>query len=338
MPGRNLPLIIIFALLALPAVSFGDDAVRILSKFASSRTDISYTGLQSVATLNSEKIGAGQYRISRYLSEMERLERLDEKKSVMEVVIDDKKSLFRYLPDKKTVYKDNSNLAGLTPITLKESTELTRANYEVQLLGKDNVAHRECIKLLLKPKNNDRPSRQLCLDAANGLPLRTEIYDLSGKLVTVSGFSEITFSPTFPDKHFMLMVPKNTRVIETQEIPNLTLVSASRILGVPIVLPSYVPPGYVLREVSLIRKDGSFKIQLAYGDGLTTLSIFQNLRKEVFQPRSMTKVSLAGGLEGYIRRYGQTSLLVFNYKNSTSTLIGEVSPEEMAKIAGSFPK
>lgn len=335
---RNLPFFIIISLLALPAASFGEDAGRILSKFAASRTDISYTGLQSVVTLSGEKIGAGQYRISRYLSEMERLERLDEKRSVMEVVIDDKKSLFRYLPEKKTVYKDNSNLAGLTPLTLKESIELTRANYEVQLLGKDTVARRECIKVLLKPKNNDRPSRQLCLDAAHGLPLRTEIYDLSGKLVTVSSFSEIAFSPAFPNRHFMLMVPKNTQVIEMQEIPNLTLVSASRLLGAPVALPAYVPPGYVLREVSLIGKEGPFKVQLAYGDGLTTLSIFQNLQKGPLQPQNMRKVSLAGGNEGYLKRYGQTSLLVFNYKNSTVTLIGEVSPEEMAKIAGSFPQ
>lgn len=338
MATRNLAFFIVISLLVLPAFSYAEDAERIISKFAASRTDLSYTGLQSVVTLSGEKIGASQYRISRYLSEMERLERIDEKKSIMEVVIDDKKSLFRYLPEKRTVYKDNSNLAGITPLTLKESMELTKANYEIQLLGKDIVARRECIKVLFKPKNNDRPSRQLCLDAANGLPLRTEIYDRSGKLVTVSGFSEIAFSPPFPDKHFMLMVPKNTRVIEMQEIPNLTLVSASRILGAPIVLPSYVPPGYVLREVSLIGKEGSFKIQLAYGDGLTTLSIFQNLQKEVLQSRNMMKVSLAGGIEGYIKRYGQTSLLVFNYKNSTATLIGEVSPEEMAKIAGSFPK
>lgn len=338
MTFKNRLLTLGLSMLLLPAAAHADeDARQILDKFATSRTDISYAGLQTVIILNGEMVGAPKYRVSRYLSEMERMERLDEKNNVTEVVIDDKKSLFRYIPEKKTVYKDHSNLAGLTASTMRESMELAKANYDITVVGKDTVANRECVKVLFKPKRNDRPSRQLCLDSAHGLPLRTEIQDATGKVLTVSSFTEIVFAPAFPDRHFMLMVPQKTRVIALDEIPNLTPVSASKILGAPIPLPAYVPPGYALREVSLIGRAAPYKVQLAYGDGLTSLSIFQDTKKDPVQPRGMQKVSIAGG-DGYLRQFGQTSLLVFGYKNSTFTLIGEINPLELTKIAGSFPR
>ncbi|MDH4100363.1 MAG: hypothetical protein OEV28_07280, partial [Nitrospirota bacterium] len=114
--------------------------------------------------------------------------------------------------------------------------------------------------------------------------------------------------------------------------------SASKILGAPIPMPAYVPPGYALREVSLIGKTAPYKVQLAYGDGLTSLSIFQDTKKDPAQPRGMRKVSLSGGSDGYLKQFGQTSLLVFGYKNSTFTVIGEINPQELARIAGSFPQ
>lgn len=346
MIARITAVIISLFLLALPLAARCDDTSLILDKLGSSRTDISYTGIQSVVSLNGDKPVVVRYRTSRYLAEMERKERLDDRNAIQEAVIDDKKALYRYIHTQKVVYKDTSNLMGLSPLKVRESIGLARKNYDIKVEGREKIANRDCVRVSFVPRKNDRPTRRMWLDAEYGLPLKTEVYDTAGKLTAVSGFSEIIFNPRFPDSYFMLMVPQNIQVIETPELPGLTLASATRLLGAPIFVPAYLPDGYALREVSLLGKDARSKVQLIYGDGLTTLSVFQavfldarqDARSDMADARKMTRVSLSEGKDGYFRNYGQTNTLTFENKAVRFTLIGEVNREEMLKIANSTTK
>jgi sigma-E factor negative regulatory protein RseB len=65
------------------------------------------------------------------------------------------------------------------------------AHYELRLLGRETIAGREAVVLLLKPRDDQRFAQRLWADKATGLLLRADVLSAQGQVLESSAFSNV---------------------------------------------------------------------------------------------------------------------------------------------------
>ncbi len=190
-----------------------------------------------------------------------------------------------------------------------------------------------------QPKAKDRPSWKLWLESDHGLVVRTEIYDVHGNLALLSAFSELTFQPKISKKSFVMTVPKGTKVQKSVEKHYRTIEEAQEAVGFEISQPQYMPPGFELASVILVPTERGEKVQLAYIDGISSISVFQENRAENFESSQKTskEVDINQSVKGTFHDHGLLKILRWQLKQELYvTLVGEVVDTELLKIAASI--
>ncbi len=150
-------------------------------------------------------------------------------------------------------------------------------NYVIRLMGEEKVANRAAYVVSISGKHAQRPSLRLWLDRENHFQLKMEKSDREGKLVFRSTFEEITFPESVPGERF---VPPDE--VEPRELPKVplsyrTVDEVRGLVNFTPVLPKRVPRGFSLTRVRVLgpRGEQARALQLAYGDGLSDISVFE---------------------------------------------------------------
>jgi len=319
-----------------PPLVNSQDINEILIKMIEGNSSANYQGTLTTIFINTPFPQVHQYKIVNY-GKSHRQEELLSGKRPGRVNFDDGKFLWRFFPNKNMVIKEKSRIGSPIQFPIRDNLELVKQNYAVKILGEYSIEGREGHKILFEPAKNDRPRQVFWIDSGTGIPFKIEKYGPDSNLVSVTSFSEITFTLPQKKESLFLKVPPQTTISEVKEKSNLSIEKAETLMGGRIFLPNYLPSGFALKNVAF-RVSGHEKVlQVFYTDGLSALSVFQKGYKpeEDMVDTPFGKVKLRRS-EAFINTSGTLNIMNIRTQHISLTLVGEVFKEEIMKVAESF--
>ena len=184
-----------------------------------------------------------------------------------------------------------------------EVLALLHRNYRCLRRGTRRTNGRDCDLLALTPRHAPGPSRLCWVDRGTDAILRTEEFDAGGRLRYVSAFTALRFAPRLADALFCPTPPAGMTLQAVPPPPaDLPYPQARAAAGMEGCPPDWSPPGYrLLRCACLPRPRGTHALLLRYGDGLETLSVYEEARAEGLPPLALQQRML----DDQMGRYGQ---------------------------------
>jgi peptidoglycan/xylan/chitin deacetylase (PgdA/CDA1 family)/outer membrane lipoprotein-sorting protein len=210
-------------------------------------------------------------------------------------------------------------------------------NYDVRFEPTSSVAGRVTRVLDVEGKFPGRPRLRAWVDVETHLILRFERYGPSGVLREASAFLNIRMNPLLSPDLFTVVPPAGAQVQTRPSNPGrMTIEEIARRVRFRPQIPAYVPPGYHLAgsRVSTIR--GAPTATFAFTDGISTLTLFES-RGPIAAPPNGRRVRI-GSEEGTVVARGVATLLHWNSGGIAFTLVGDLSQDELVRVASSVPR
>jgi outer membrane lipoprotein-sorting protein len=266
-----------------------------------------------------------------------------------QIIIDDGKFLWHYIPSQASVVKKKRRLSlGELSKRIRYQKDRIQDNYFITITT-DPTEHdsgatqmpsvQGDVIISFQPKAHDRPGWKVWIESEHGLVVRTEIYDISGNLAMLSAFSELTFKPKLPEEAFTMTVPKGTTVTTSLEETFQSIEDAQQIVSFSILEPAYLPSGFLLSSVIVSSAEERERVQLTYIDGMSSISMFEDKRLAPTSEASKAskEVTINNTVKGTFYDHGLLKILNWQQSNHVYvTLVGEVADTELLKMASSI--
>ena len=265
-------------------------------------------------------------------------------------LITTKDKSWQFSPAENIVYF--KELSPQTKEIEKKKQDLLLSNYEVKTIGRESIAGRDAIVIKVSCKYSGRPSKKIWIDDKTDVILKSEQYNSNGDLMLLTYFKGVDYNPSLDDINFK---PPQGRIIKTvseQDIKNLSADAISKIVGFKMILPSFLPDGYILEGCYLYRCGcGVDMAHLRYIDGLNSISIFQGkkdcpicsedqkkgfFRKRIGMMRGRGIRCAPKDCELLEQRQERVS--AFTDKDLRFVIIGDISEKELNKLAQGLKK
>ena len=236
-----------------------------------------------------------------------------------------------FLPRRKRI----SNLSG-------EEMKLLAQNYRFHLSPGSAIAGQETNEIKIYPQFEDRPTKRLFI-ARNGIILRVDELDYTGHLRFVSLFTQIEFDREKVGGTLAELKNDKKLIFEKEERRSRPIknVEAKKALENRLVQPTYLPPGFQLLDTRYI-KHRSSTVFLRYTDGLATFSLFERKGKHRSRHsdrgsrRRSGKTISRHDVPIHMMRQHPAHILEWSNSEVDFTLIGELEPSELLKVAESI--
>ncbi|MCS7174030.1 MAG: hypothetical protein N0A24_11825 [Armatimonadetes bacterium] len=200
-----------------------------------------------------------------------RMEYLSPERIAGRILIDTGQETWHYEPSVHLVVRGPSlGRPGFQePETLVE-------RYRVRLLGMTRVVARPAYLLEIVPRDQG-VYRRIWVDRATGLILAWQESDPERGVFFASAFTGIRVVPDLPAVLFRFRPPARARVVDlrSEGFRALRLSDLAAHVGFLPVAPAEVPAGFRYRGAGIVRIGGAQAVVLWYGDGQTTVSLFQ---------------------------------------------------------------
>ncbi len=210
-------------------------------------------------------------------------------------------------------------------------------NYRAVMGPDDNVAGRRAYSVLLINKYNGTTVMRISVDAQTKLVLQKERYSASGSVSHQMHFESIRYTQALPDDLFAVPTSGYARISgPSHGFPSADLQAVVRTAGFQARGPKYLPEGFlpIAGDVSDIK--GVRTLHLLYSDGLRTVSLFENARGSAVDMSKYTvhQTNVRSIGAQYVVD-GPTTLLAWAQDNLHLALVGELSRDELVRIAAS---
>jgi outer membrane lipoprotein-sorting protein len=252
-----------------------------------------------------------------------------------EVLVVDGDSSWQYLPEQGVVLKRPARGEGgelLRPEQLRRAL----VSYDVRAAPSEPVAGRRSRALEFTPRQGgSRPRRRIWVDEETGLILRTEVYGIDSRLSWLTVFESLEYHPALDAAAFRMRVPAGARVVEAAAEPCLEPAEAGRIAGLPVALPVYLPEGFARQCIRARRHHDYGEVQVVFGDGLSLLSLFESTSFREPGSGTTAPAVAVGHWTGRWHELGLVTGISWRTPWAHLALLGELSREELHKIAGS---
>jgi outer membrane lipoprotein-sorting protein len=222
-------------------------------------------------------------------------------------------------------------------VAMDDNFGLLLHNYRAVMGPDDNVAGRRAISVLLVNRYTGETVMRISLDAQTKLVLQKEKYAASGSVAHQMRFEQIRFTAAIPGGLFT--VPASGYAREEgpgHAIPSNDLTAVVRAAGFAAIGPKYLPDGFLPVAGDVTDIKGVRTLHILYSDGLRTVSLFENARGAAVDLRKFTvhHTKVRGGEAQYVED-GPTTLLTWSNGARHFELVGELSREELVRIASS---
>lgn len=211
-------------------------------------------------------------------------------------------------------------------------------NYRAVTAPDDNVAGRRILSVLLINRYTGETVMRIGVDAQTKLVLQKERYSPSGSISHQMRFEQIRFTNAIPAGLFAVPDAGYRRVQgPSHGNPSSDLEAAVRTAGFKALGPKYLPEGFLPIAADVSEIKGIRTLHLLYSDGLRTVSLFENARGAPVDMKQYTVHQTK--VRSYDAQYvedGPTTLLAWAQNNLHCTLVGEISRDEIVKIASSL--
>lgn len=210
-------------------------------------------------------------------------------------------------------------------------------NYRAIMGPQESVAGRRTFSVLLVNRYNGATVMRVSLDADTKLVLEKERYSATGSVSHQMHFENIRYTGTIPADLFAIPVAGYARVNgPSHGSPSADLQAVVHTAGFNALGPKYLPEGFVPLAGDVSDIKGVRTLHLIYSDGLRTVSLFENARGAAVDLTKFTvhRTSVQSREAQYVLD-GPTTLLAWAQGNLHLTLVGELSQDELVRIASS---
>jgi outer membrane lipoprotein-sorting protein len=319
-------------LLGAPRSSEGAEGRELLSRIGVTATEMTYRGSQMVIDFSRPTPQVTRLTVVHQLGGKERREY----HGSQSIVVIDGSYFYQFHPAKNLIVKRRLPGEGGYDSLRKESLKQTLVSYDLQTSPSEAVAGRRTHMYAFLPKQpGSRPARKVWVDVETGLILNNEIYSPDERLFWLSVFEDIDYRPAVNPASFTMPTPSGARVVEAREEQCYAPGEAQEIAGLPLVLPQYLPGGF-LRKCIRARRQGDYReIKVLYSDGLSLLTLFESSRFRPFGGAGSGLSVQVGDNSASLHRLGLVSALNWESPGSYLTILSELSRDELLKVAES---
>jgi outer membrane lipoprotein-sorting protein len=293
---------------------------------------IDYEGTKIITALRNGQMETVTVAESHKRPNLLRLEYLSPEDVAGRVIVDDGAVAEHYEPALNMLFEDRSIQDTGGPANLT----LLNRNYDVVLLGTDEVIGRQAYVLSLTPHGTG-VQRQLWVDRLTGTVLRSEDRDASRGLVLATYFSRISFSLNLPPAYFRYRPPAGARIVELQReaAGTLSLAQVQRQVGFPVLVPPALPEGYTFRGGSVSRFGSLVSAYLRYSDGGNIISFFEAPAGSIGWPTIGIPVRVQSQPGRFID-LGYFRVLIWEQGGLRITSVGTAPSNTLMLVAGQF--
>lgn len=218
-----------------------------------------------------------------------------------------------------------------------QNERLLERNFQLRVIRLEAVAGRPATVVELRPRYQARMSQRLWLDTATGIPLRVQRINPQGAVIETNEFRHLVAPTAVAPSDFEFALPARAKV--TSSVQMVAMGRSLADLKVPLPfgvrMPGYLPPGFEVMYVQLFETHGVRSIHWRLSDGLDTLSLFQTSRDhEAQRPEGAQDMALPNAT-GYMVGHGWHHMLCWDSSAGSFSLVGDLSPEELKRVAAS---
>lgn len=192
-------------------------------------------------------------------------------------IIDDGKQRVEYRPDEQLLVIQDSPLRSVPRSDAARRYRLVYRNYDVVAEGRDRVANRDTMKVLLTPRAKMMGfARRYWIDTEKAVLLKVEWIDPSGKKQVMSDTISISYPKSLPADTFektFVGQPREVHIRAPARQTNFAKLSGA--VGFLVVNPHDMPNGYLFIGADSIRARNGTMAALRYTDGATNVTIYQ---------------------------------------------------------------
>ena len=218
--------------------------------------------------------------------------------------------------------------------------ELLNQNYQFRYAPSEQIAGHATDLLTIEPRFEGRPTKRLWVAQDKGVILRLEALNPQGNVYYMSVYTQISFQPEqVQQKVTELQLSKESGRGMMRPAEPVPLSEAQKALNHQLILPAYLPQGFQLQNVMLMKFRPEPAVHLLYTDGLMMFSLFESKEKPSREPRSRGEDVLIEQLHKIpvqIMERRRIHILRWFQGGLSFTLIGELSRPEMTRIAESL--
>ncbi|MEM6707650.1 MAG: MucB/RseB C-terminal domain-containing protein [Pseudomonadota bacterium] len=275
-PGRSLALTCAATLLLSAAsvravADAAETAARWLGEMESAFSDLNYDGIFSYLTGSD----LATLRVVHMVIDGRQRERLVHLNGAPREILRDGESVSCIvMPGDDLLKMEGSMPSGPFARGFVRRFDQVSDNYALTLAGRDRVANRTALRMLVQPKDDDRFGYRLWLDEATKLLLRSELVDATGKRLEVFQFNQLAIGPEVD-----VAALEPTTASEGM-VSHLTLADRVDPNKSPAARARYrlqwIPRGFQMAAADVRRKPSSLTdvVTMMYSDGLAAFSVF----------------------------------------------------------------
>lgn len=294
--------------------AYPEDLTAWLNQVASAAKRLNYTGTfvyQHGSTIDVSRVS---HRVDGS-GEMAKIDMLSGPSHAFVSINDE---VFCYIPDGDRVKVEKRGHHKFFPALLPVPATQIAERYQLKPMGYANIAGRNCVGVLLDPKDEYRFGYVLWADATTGLLLKAVPLDANNKPSGQFAFTQVSIG-TAPQRNKFEsgFADKKTVHVETTDTYGLT---EWRVKDLPAGFTKVMEG----RRKLIGKKDPV--VQLVYSDGLATVSLFIEPYASVKNP--MHGLSSRGLMNVYARPVGQHQV----------TALGEVPSATVMQMANSVER
>lgn len=316
--------IAIIGLAILPsACSAAPDGPTVMKRMLAAEGSTSYVARQATSISRRHKFTSEQI-IYKAGNRGMRIEFTSPPMLARELMIDDGKNMYHYMPQKKTMQVFPSRLREMQSRGRSSSRDFMHGILSAKVVGRDTVAGRNAYIVEICPAR--RPSgakRKFWIDAEKWVKLRTEEIAPDGSVTAKSYFTKITFVASIPRSKFAFTPPAGTKIERIDTHRRMSLKAAGNAAGFTVLKPSYVPPGFKLLGANVMPFRGGKVVVQRYCDGINSFSLFES--------------TVGGKHQGFAGKPVGSAEEIYSWKigDINLTIVGRISRGTIRRIADS---
>lgn len=320
-----------------PALAEHED-LALLASATQADDFISYTGTVTSLVYGHEGTVATVVRIDHQAPRLWRVWYVAPADAYGRMLVSNESLTYQYEPKQAKVY--SNDFVQFAPAVAQQlDAEHVAKNYSVEAGATTTVAGRSTRTLSLVSKYSAALVERLWVDAATNLILQRETYHADGTIATKTTFDDIRIVKDFPKGLFDLSIPSGMTLARgaayAKSSTKVTDVTAG--LRFKFIGPQDLPDGFSLQKADVETNGGVQTVQLVYTDGIRSFSLFENDTGRLPQFESAKpKAIVVGDISGEYAYLGSDTLVSWNAGALNLTLVGDLSPRELAKIGASL--
>jgi len=310
----------------------------LLAKAVTADDHVSYTGTITTVVYGHDRADSTVVRIEHKAPHSWRIWYVAPADAYGRMIVSNESQTYQYEAKAAKVYR-NDWVESAPAIAEGLNVAQVEKNYTIGFGARSAVVGRPVRTISLVSKHTGAVGERLWIDEKTDLPLQREKYHADGTIGSKTSFDNLKMVKDLPPGLFSLAVPPGMTLEPGAAYGKSTkdINSLFSDLKFKFVNPKYLPYGFTLDKGSADKHEGVETVQLIYTDGIQTFSLFENATGQLpsFEQGSPKQIEV-GDKAGEAAYVGGNALISWNDGGLNLTMVGDLTPKELADIGASI--